>query len=134
MDGEHSDDLLKRALIDTEASASVALRVAPLTLSETLTVVFHGRKDLGTVQTYVAHGGRGAGDAVGRDELMRVPCDLDLAGAGDREEAEHLYAERRLAVRGALVGPSTVLDIWREPLEDLAGSRVEVDHRLTLDV
>ena len=63
MDGDHADDLLRRALIDAEASASVALRVAPLALSETLTVVFHGRKDLGTIQTYVAHGGRGAGDA-----------------------------------------------------------------------
>ena len=70
---EHSDDLLKRALIDAEAAASVALRVTPLSLSEALTVVFHGRKDLGTIQTYVAHGGRGAGDAVGKDELMRVP-------------------------------------------------------------
>src|SRR3954453_5704303 len=93
MDGEHSDDLLRRALIDAEASASVALRVAPLSLSEQLTVVFHGRKDLGTIQTYVAHGGRGAGDALGKDELMRVPCDLDLASAEDRAEAEHLFAE-----------------------------------------
>jgi hypothetical protein len=58
MDEEHADELLKRALIDAEAAASVALRVAPLTLSETLTVVFHGRRDLGTIQTYVAHGGR----------------------------------------------------------------------------
>ena len=73
MDGEHADDLLKRALIDAEAAASVALRVTPLSLSEQLTVVFHGRKDLGTIQTYVAHGGRGAGEAVGKDELMRVP-------------------------------------------------------------
>ena len=30
MDGEHADDLLKRALIDAEAAASVALRVTPL--------------------------------------------------------------------------------------------------------
>src|SRR5215203_584962 len=57
MGDEHADDLLKRALIDAEAAASVALRVSPLTLSEQLTVVFHGRKDLGTIQTYVAHGG-----------------------------------------------------------------------------
>ena len=73
MDDEHADDLLRRALIDADAAASVALRVTPLSLSETLTVVFHGRKDLGTIQTYIAHGGRGAGDAVGKDELMRVP-------------------------------------------------------------
>ena len=134
MDGEHADDLLKRALIDAEAAASVALRVAPLTLSETLTVVFHGRRDLGTIQTYVAHGGRGAGDAVGKDELLRVPCDLDLAEAEDREEAEHLFAEQAGALRDALVGADTVLDIWREPLEDLAHDHIRVDRRIRLDV
>jgi hypothetical protein len=134
MDGEHSDDLLKRALIDAEAAASVALRVSPLSLSETLTVVFHGRRDLGTIQTYVAHGGRGAGDAVGKDELMRVPCDLDLAEAEDREEAEHLFAEQAGALRDALVGADTVLDIWREPFEQLAHDRIRVDRRIRLDV
>jgi hypothetical protein len=134
MDGDHADDLLRRALIDAEASASVALRVAPLTLSETLTVVFHGRRDLGTLQTYVAHGGRGAGDAVKKDELLRVPCDLDLAAAGDRAEAEHLFAEQAAALRDALVGADTVLDIWREPLEELTHDKVRVDRRVQLGV
>ena len=134
MHEEHADDLLKRALIDAEAAASVALRVAPLTLSETLTVVFHGRRDLGTIQTYVTHGGRGAGDAVGKDELLRVPCDLDLAAAGDRDEAEHLFAEQAGALRDALVGADTVLDIWREPLEDLAHDRIRVDRRINLNL
>jgi len=134
MDGEHADDLLKRALIDSEASASVALRVGPLSLSEQLTVVFHGRKDLGTIQTYVTHGGRGAGDAVGKDELMRVPLDLDLAAAEDREEAEHLFAEQAGALRDALVGADTVLDIWREPLEDLAHDHIRVDRRINLNL
>ena len=134
MDGDHADDLLRRALIDAEAAASVALRVTPLVLSEALTVVFHGRKDLGTIQTYVAHGGRGAGDAVGKDELMRVPCDLDLAAAEDRAEAEHLFAEQAGALRDALVGADTVLDIWREPLEDLAQDRIRVDRRINLNV
>lgn len=131
---ERSDDLLKRALIDAEASASVALRVTPLSLSEALTVVFHGRRDLGTIQTYVAHGGRGAGDAVGKDELLRVPCDLDLAEAEDREEAERLFAEQAGALRDALVGADTVLDIWREPFEDLVHDHIRVDHRLKLDI
>ena len=134
MDGDHADDLLKRALIDAEASASVALRVTPLSLTEALTVVFHGRKDLGTVQTYVAHGGRGAGDAVGKDELMRVPCDLDLAAAEDREEAERLFAEQAGALRDALIGADTVLDIWREPFEDLVHDRIRVDRSLQLSV
>src|SRR4051812_15148805 len=132
MDGEHSDDLLRRALIDAEASASVALRVAPLSLSEQLTVVFHGRKDLGTIQTYVANGGRGAGDAVGKDELMRVPCDLDLASAEDRAEAERLFAEQAGALRDPPGGAARVLDIGREPLEALAHARIRVDRRINL--
>src|ERR671911_2342751 len=122
---EHADDLLRRALLDKEATAAVALRVTGLPLCETLTVVFHGRRDLGTIQTYVTHGGRGAGAAVAADELLRVPCDLDLAGAEDRDEAEHLYAEQATAMRDALEAADTVLDIWREPLEDLAQAHVD---------
>jgi hypothetical protein len=131
---EHADDILRRALLDTEATAAVALRVSGLPLCDQLTVVFHGRRDLGTIQTYVTHGGRGAGAAVTAHELLRVPCDLDLAGAEDRAEAEHMYAEQAAAMRDALVGADTVLDIWREPLEDLAQGRVEVDRRIELDV
>src|SRR4051795_12993960 len=131
---EHADDILRRALLDKEATAAVALRVAGLPLCDQLTVVFHGRRDLGTIQTYVTHGGRGAGSAVAPDELLRVPCDLDLAGAEDREEAEQLYAEQAAAMRDALVGADTVLDIWREPLQDMAHSHVEVDLRIALDV
>ena len=131
---EHADDLLRRALLDSEATAAVALRVAGLPLCEQLPVVFHGRRDLGTIQTYVAHGGRGAGAAGAADELLRVPCDLDLAAAEDREEAEQLYAEQAAAMRDALVGADTVLDIWREPLEDLTHAHVDVDRRLGLDV
>ena len=134
MDDDHAEDLLRRALIDAEASAAVALRVRSLPLCDTLTVVFHGRRDLGTIQTYVAHGGRGAGSAVSAGELMRVPCDLDLGAAEDRKEAEALYAEQAAALRDALVGADTVLDIWREPLEEVAGGRVEVDRRIRLDV
>jgi hypothetical protein len=131
---EHADELLRRALLDKEATAAVALRVSGLPLCEELTVVFHGRRDLGTIQTYVAHGGRGAGSAVAPDELLRVPCDLDLAAAEDREEAEHLYAEQAAAMRDALSAADTVLAIWREPLSDLAHSHVEVDRRIALDV
>jgi hypothetical protein len=134
MDEHPADELFRRALIDADASAAVALRVLGLPLCEALTVVFHGRRDLGTIQTYVANGGRGAGAAVAADELMRVPCGLDLAGAGDREEAERLYAEQAAALRDALEAADTVLDIWREPLEELAQSRVEVDRRIGLDV
>jgi hypothetical protein len=71
---------------------------------------------------------------VSAGELLRVPCDLDLGAAEDRDEAEALYAEQAAALRDALVGADTVLDIWREPLEDAAGGRVVVDRRVRLDV
>ena len=134
MDDHLADELLRRALIDQDASAAVALRVGGLPVCEQVTVVFHGRRDLGTIQTYITNGGRGAGSAVAPDELLRVPCDLDLASARDRAEAEALYAEQAGALRDALLGADTVLAIWREPLEDLARAHVEVDRRLELDV
>ncbi len=134
MDDEHPEELLRRALIDRDASAAVALRVGGLPVCESLTVVFHGRRDLGTIQTYVTHGGQGAGTSVSADALLRVPCDLDLGDAEDREAAEQLYAEQAAAMRDALVGADVVLDLWREPLEELAGSTVVVDRRLQLEV
>jgi hypothetical protein len=134
VDEHEADDLLRRALIDAGDSAAVALRVAGLPLCEALTVVFHGRRDLGTIQTYVTHGQKGAGSALGADELMRVPCDLDLAAAGDREEAEHLYAEQARFLRDALEAADTVLAIWREPLEQAVQSPVGLDRRIALDV
>jgi hypothetical protein len=133
MDEEHPEELLRRALIDTDASAAVALRVGGLPVCRQLTVVFHGRRDLGTIQTYVTHGGQGAGASVSADALLRVPCDLDLGDAADREEAEQLYAEQAAAMRDALVGADVVLDLWREPLGELAGSTVVVDRRLQLE-
>ena len=109
-------------------------KVDGLPLSEAVTVIFHGRRDLGTLQTYVTWGSRGAGATVSASELLRVPCDLDLADAGDREEAERLYVEQATALRDALVGADTVLDVWREPLGELAGSGVAVDHSVELSV
>jgi hypothetical protein len=134
MDDDHVEDLLRRALMEPGASAAVALRVSGLPVSEDLTVVFHGRRDLGTIQTYVARGRFGAGSQLGAESLLRVPCDLDLGDAEDREEAERMYAEQAGVLRDALVGADTVLGVWREPLQDLAGARVEVDTRLVLDV
>lgn len=132
MEDERPEDLLRRALVDADASAAVALRVGGLPVSDQLTVVFHGRRDLGTIQTYVTHGGHGAGAAVGADELLRVPCDLDLAGAEDRDEAERLYAEQAAAMRDALVGADVVLALWREPLEDLVRAPVVIDRNIAM--
>jgi hypothetical protein len=134
MDDEHPEELLRRALIDRDASAAVALRVGGLPVCEQLTVVFHGRQDLGTIQTYVTNGGQGAGATVRPDDLLRVPCDLDLGDAEDRAEAEALYQEQAAAIRDALVGADVVLDLWRDPLEELAGTSVVVDRRIELGV
>jgi hypothetical protein len=132
--GDDADELLRRALIDPDASVAVAMRVGGLALSEALTIVFHGRADLGTIQTYVAAGGRGAGSAIGRDELLRVPCDLDLGDAESRNEAEESYAEQARTLRDALLAADTVLAIWREPLQALAEGTVGVDRSVDLAV
>jgi hypothetical protein len=132
--GDNSDELLRRALIDPEASVAVAMRVGGLALTKALTIVFHGRADLGTIQTYVAHGPRGAGSAIGADELLRVPCDLDLGDAESRDEAEEAYAEQARILRDALLAADTVLAIWREPLQVLAEAPVGVDHSVDLQV
>jgi hypothetical protein len=129
-----AEELLRRALVDEDQAAAIALQVRGLPLSDTLTVIFHGRRDLATLQTYVTPGGRGAGSAVRADELLRVPCDLDLADAGDREEAERIYAEQASAMRDALVGADTVLSVWTETLEELAEGEIKVDHSVSLDV
>jgi len=129
-----AEDLLRRALLDDSSAVTVSLRVSGLPLSEAMTMIFHGRRDLGTLQTYVACGSRGAGTTVSASELLRVPCDLDLAEAEDRTEAERLYVEQATALRDALVGADTVLDVWRDPLSDLAGSGVAIDHSVQLSV
>src|SRR5690242_2994492 len=97
-DGD-AEELLRRALLDATSSVAVSLRIDGLPLSEAVTVIFHARRDLGTLQTYVARGSRGAGTTVSASELLRVPCDLDLADADDREEAERLYVEQATALR-----------------------------------
>ena len=125
-----SEELLRRALLDASEAASVALRVQPLSTCDALTIIFHGRRDLGTIQTYVAHGTLGAGAAVGAEALLRVPCDLDLADAGDRAEAEELYAEQARTLRDSLLAADTVLAVWREPLEEAVEAPVLVDRSL----
>ena len=129
-----ADDLLQRALIDAQASVSVALKVAGLTVSDALTVIFHGRRDLGTLQTYITHGGRAAGAAVGASELLRVPCDLDLADAASRDEAEELYATQARALRDAIVAADTVLSLWAGELSAATGDHVAIDRSIELTV
>src|SRR5947209_2996208 len=129
-----SEDLLRRALLDESSSAAVSMKVGGLPLTESLTIIFHGRRDLGTLQTYVTPGSLGAGATVTFNDLLRVPCDLDLADAEDRDEAERLYVEQACALRDALVGADLVLDVWREPLGELIGAEVAVDHSVELSV
>ncbi len=132
--GDAADELLRRALLDDRSGVAVSLRVGGLPLSEAVTVIFHGRRDLGTLQTYVTRGSRTAGTTVAAHELLRVPCDLDLAEAEDREQAERLYVEQATTLRDALVGADVVLDVWREPLVELVGAEVAVDHSVQLSV
>jgi hypothetical protein len=131
---DDAEELLRRALIDAERSAAVALKVEGLALAHALTVVFHGRSDLGTVQTYVANGGHGAGVALGAADLLRVPCDLDLGEAESLPEAEELYADQARALRDAITAADTVLAVWREPLAQLAEGEVAVDRSVELQV
>ena len=131
---DSAEELLRRALLDDSTSVAVSLRVGGLPLSDAVTVIFHGRRDLGTLQTYVTCGSRAAGATVAANELLRVPCDLDLADAEDRAEAEQLYLEQATALRDALLSADVVLDVWREPLGELVGSEVAVDHSVELSV
>ena len=126
--------LLRRALLDDSSAVAVSLRVDGLPVSEAVTVIFHARRDLGTLQTYVMSGSRGAGATVAARELLRVPCDLDLADALDREQAERLYTEQATVLRDALVGADVVLDVWRELLSELIGTSVVVVHSVDLSV
>jgi hypothetical protein len=127
---DSSEELLRRALLDRDGSAAVAMRVEGLALCEELTIIFHGRRDLSTIQTYIALGGHSSGQAISGDELLRVPCDLDLAEAADRDEAEFLYRSQARALRDALVAADTVLAIWREPLAEITAARIEIDRRV----
>jgi hypothetical protein len=131
---DNPDELLRRALLDDSTSVAISLKVEGLPVSEAVTVIFHGRRDLGTLQTYITNGSKGSGARVSANELLRVPCDLDLADAADRDEAERLYAEQARALRDALVGADTVLDVWREPLDELSDGHVEIDHSVELSL
>lgn len=129
-----AEELLRRALLDPDDAAAVALKVRGLALADELTVVFHGRRDLGTIQTYVANGGHGEGEQLGARDLLRVPCDLDLADSHTRDEAQEAYAQQAGTLRDALQAADTVLAVWRAPLADAAESPVEVRRSVELDV
>jgi len=126
----NAEDLLRRALLDEGSAVSVSLRIDGLPVSDAVTVIFHARRDLGTLQTYLTPGSLGAGSRVSPNNLLRVPCDLDLAEAADRDDAERLYAEQARSLRDAVLSADVVLAIWREVLGALVGhvqTRAAVD-------
>jgi hypothetical protein len=129
-----ADELLRRALLDPEAAAAVALKVRGLALSDELTVIFHGRRDLGTIQTYIANGGHGEGERLGARDLLRVPVDLDLGEASSREEAREAYAAQARTLRDALQAADTVLAIWAGPLREVAECEVTLVRSVDLDI
>ncbi|MGA2470615.1 MAG: hypothetical protein ABSG64_07995 [Solirubrobacteraceae bacterium] len=130
---ESAEELLSRALLDQAGSAAVAVRVRGLALCEELTIIFHGRRDLSTIHTYVALGGHGAGDALKANDLLRVPCYLDLADAASRRDAEERYREQAGVLRETLRAADTVLAVWCEPLAQLAASSVRVEDATATD-
>src|SRR3954451_9883436 len=132
--GGVGDEILGRARLDPDAAAAVALKVHGLALADELTVVFHGRRDLGTIQTYVANGGDGEADTLGARALLRVPVDLDLGETHSRAEAQEAYAIQARTLRDALQAADTVLAVWAGPLEDVAESHVTLVRSVDLDV
>lgn len=127
-----AEELLRRALLDASDAAAVSLAIDGLPVSDAVTVIFHGRRDLGTIQTYVARGRHGSGDTIAARDLLRVPCDLDLGDAEDRDQAARLYLEQVTALREALVGADTVLDVWREPLGELVSGDLTIERSVEL--
>jgi hypothetical protein len=129
-----AEELLRRALLDEASAVTVSLRIDGLPVSDAVTVIFYARRDLGTLQTYLTPGSRGAGSVVAADQLLRVPVDLDLGDAEDRAEAQRLYAEQARSLRDAVLSADIVLDVWREPLSEIAGQDVMVDHSVDVAV
>lgn len=129
-----AEELLRRALLDESSAVTVSLRIDGLPVSEAVTVIFYARRDLGTLQTYLTPGSHGAGSVLAADDLMRVPVDLDLGDAEDREEAQRLYAEQARSLRDAVLSADVVLGVWREPLSEIAGQEVMVDHSVDVSV
>ena len=133
-DEHDAEELLRRALLDPDDAAAVALKIHGLAVADELTVVFHGRRDLGTIQTYVANGGHGEGERLGARDLLRVPVDLDLGEAYSREEAQEAYAIQARTLRDALQAADTVLAIWEGPLRDATESDVTLVRSVDLDI
>jgi hypothetical protein len=129
-----AEELLRRALLDEGSAVTVSLRIDSLPVSESVTIIFYARRDLGTLQTYLTPGSHGSGSVLAAADLLRVPCDLDLADAESRAEAEQLYAVQARLLRDAVLSADIVLELWREPLLAVAGRVVTVDHSVELAV
>ncbi len=117
---DDADDLLRRALIDPEASVAVALKVDGLALADALTVVFHGRARP-RHDPDLRHPRRPAAPATrGRARTSSCASRATSTSATPRAATRprRLYAEQARTLRDALVAADTVLAIWREPLAD----------------
>ena len=132
--GEDADELLRRALIDPEASVAVALRVGGLALSDALTIVFHGRARPGHDPDLrrARPPRRGQRDRR-RRAAARARATSTSATPARRDEAEEAYAEQARALRDALLAADTVLaDLARAAAATLAEAQVGVDRSVDL--
>jgi hypothetical protein len=129
-----ADDLLRRALLEPEAAASVALRSGAWRCARRSPVIFHGRRDLGTVQTYVTHGGHGAGDAVAPPTCCGCRATWTWPTRTPAARPEELYAAQAAALRDAAAAADTVLALWREALDEVAEAPVGIERSVDLPV
>ena len=104
------------------------MRIDGLALCDELTIIFHGRRDLSTIQTYVALGGHGTG---ARDRRRRA-----AAGAlrprprrrlRPRPRRARLYRDQAANLRDAMIAADTVLAVWYEPLAEMTAAPVTVE-------
>ena len=132
---DDSDELLRRALLDAEATVAVALRIDGLALADELTIVFHGRRDLGTLQTYVANGGHGAGAATAAPATCCASRATSISRAPTRATRPRSCTPRRRARCATRCWPPTPCSLcgasrWPE----LAESEVELERSVELTV
>ena len=132
-----ADELLRRALIDPEASVGGrAARRGPGAVRHAHRRLPRPRATWGRSRPTSPTAPRGAGHARSAPtSCCACPCDLDLGDAEDRDEAEEAYAEQARTLRDALAGRRhRARHLARAAAASCAESPVGVDRSVALDV